>query len=133
MLIFSCKCIIFGWNLNIDCTFDVGFHLLLNGFPTNRNFIFLEHWLRIYFIMIYDVCDHNVILFLCKFNRSARSLSRSHTPTAGTFLVQRMSPTSHHSGISIEQPLLGGQVSTQSVPSPNTKTMLCLVRLCSHS
>ncbi|XP_031275720.1 uncharacterized protein LOC116134177 [Pistacia vera] len=60
---------------------------------------------------------------------SARSLSRSHTPTAGSLLVQRMSPTSDHSGISIEQPLLGGQVSTQSAPSPNTKTMLCLVSI----
>ncbi|KAJ0089142.1 hypothetical protein Patl1_32408 [Pistacia atlantica] len=40
-----------------------------------------------------------------------------------------MSPTSDHSGISIEQPLLGGQVSTQSAPSPNTKTMLCLVSI----
>ncbi|XP_031260440.1 uncharacterized protein LOC116118592 [Pistacia vera] len=60
---------------------------------------------------------------------SARSLSRSHTPTAGSLLVQRMSPTSDHSGISIEQPLLGGQVSTQSAPSPNIKTMLCLVSI----
>ncbi|KAJ0088754.1 hypothetical protein Patl1_32352 [Pistacia atlantica] len=39
-----------------------------------------------------------------------------------------MSPSSDHFGISIEQPLLGGQVSTQSAPSPNTKTMLCLVQ-----
>ncbi|KAJ0027185.1 hypothetical protein Pint_35851 [Pistacia integerrima] len=75
------------------------------------------------------VSDNNVILFLCKFIRSARSLSRSHTPTAGSLLAQRMSPTSDHSGISIEQPLLGGQVSTQSAPSPNTKTMLCLVSI----
>lgn len=57
---------------------------------------------------------------------SARSLSSSHTPTAGSFIAQRMSP-SHHSRISIEEPLLGGHISTQSPPSTNTKTMLCLV------
>ncbi|KAH9737218.1 PQ-loop repeat family protein / transmembrane family protein [Citrus sinensis] len=57
---------------------------------------------------------------------SARSLSSSHTPTAGSFIAQRMSP-SHHSRISIEEPLLGGHISTQAPPSTNTKTMLCLV------
>ncbi|KAJ4705705.1 PQ-loop repeat family protein / transmembrane family protein [Melia azedarach] len=58
---------------------------------------------------------------------SARSLSRSHTPTAGSFLAQRMSPSSHHARLSIAEPLLGAGVSTQSAPSINTKSMLCLV------
>ncbi|CAK7340343.1 unnamed protein product [Dovyalis caffra] len=58
---------------------------------------------------------------------SARSLSSSHTPTAGSFLTRRMTPPSFSVKNSIEEPLLGGNVATQSAPSLNTKTMLCVV------
>uniref|UniRef100_A0A6N2K038 PQ-loop repeat-containing protein n=1 Tax=Salix viminalis TaxID=40686 RepID=A0A6N2K038_SALVM len=56
---------------------------------------------------------------------SARSLSRSHAPTVGSFLAQRMTPPSIRN--SIEEPLLGEDVATQSAPNSNTKTMLCVV------
>lgn len=57
---------------------------------------------------------------------SARSLSSSHTPTVGSFLAQRMTP-SFLIRNSIEEPLLGGDATTQSAPDLNTKTMLCVV------
>ncbi|XP_022767895.1 probable vacuolar amino acid transporter YPQ3 [Durio zibethinus] len=57
---------------------------------------------------------------------SARSLSRSHTSTAGSFLAQRMTPPSLHTGNLVKEPLLGAHVSTQSTPS-STKSLLCLV------
>ncbi|XVE60968.1 hypothetical protein DITRI_Ditri06bG0003200 [Diplodiscus trichospermus] len=57
---------------------------------------------------------------------SARSLSRSHTPTAGSFLAQRMTPPLH-TGNSAEEPLLGAHVPTQSGPRSSTKSLLCLV------
>ncbi|OMP06508.1 hypothetical protein COLO4_08086 [Corchorus olitorius] len=56
---------------------------------------------------------------------SARSLSRSHTPTTGSFLAQRMSPP--HNGNSVEEPLLSAPVSTQSASPTSTKSLLCLV------
>ncbi|KAF5937877.1 hypothetical protein HYC85_025383 [Camellia sinensis] len=55
---------------------------------------------------------------------SARSLSKSHTPTAGSFLVQRRT-TSFYERNSIEDPLLGRNASMQYEPPSNTKTMLC--------
>ncbi|CAL5431365.1 unnamed protein product [Camellia sinensis] len=55
---------------------------------------------------------------------SARSLSKSHTPTAGSFLVQRRT-TSFYERSSIEDPLLGRNASMQYEPPSNTKTMLC--------
>ncbi|KAB5551616.1 hypothetical protein DKX38_008927 [Salix brachista] len=58
---------------------------------------------------------------------SARSLSRSHTPSVGPFLAQRMAPPSFSIRNSIEEPLLGEDVATQSAPNLNTKTMLCVV------
>ncbi|KAA8519016.1 hypothetical protein F0562_016210 [Nyssa sinensis] len=61
------------------------------------------------------------------FYTSARSLSRSHTPTAGSFLGQRRTPTLLYDRNSIEEPLLGGLVLTQSTPPSSTKTMLCVV------
>ncbi|OMO72924.1 Glutamyl/glutaminyl-tRNA synthetase, class Ib [Corchorus capsularis] len=56
---------------------------------------------------------------------SARSLSRSHTPTTGSFLAQRMSPP--HNGNSVEEPLLSAPISTQSASPTSTKSLLCLV------
>ncbi|KAG5252583.1 SEVEN TRANSMEMBRANE PROTEIN 1 [Salix purpurea] len=58
---------------------------------------------------------------------SARSLSSSHTPTVGSSLAQRMASPSFSTRISIEEPLLGADVTTQSAPNLNTKTMLCVV------
>ncbi|KAJ6864151.1 hypothetical protein NC651_034862 [Populus alba x Populus x berolinensis] len=58
---------------------------------------------------------------------SARSLSSSHTPAVGSFLAQRMASPSFSMRNSIEEPLLGGDATTQSAPDLNTKTMLCVV------
>ncbi|KAF9664474.1 hypothetical protein SADUNF_Sadunf16G0022500 [Salix dunnii] len=58
---------------------------------------------------------------------SARSLSSSHTPTVGSSLAQRMASPSFSKRNSIEEPLLGVDVTTQSAPNLNTKTMLCVV------
>ncbi|KAJ6741587.1 SEVEN TRANSMEMBRANE PROTEIN 1 [Salix viminalis] len=58
---------------------------------------------------------------------SARSLSRSHAPTVGSFLAQRMTPPSFSIRNSIEEPLLGEDVAMQSAQNSNTKTMLCVV------
>ncbi|KAK8696778.1 hypothetical protein V6N13_001904 [Hibiscus sabdariffa] len=67
------------------------------------------------------------------FYRSARSLSSSHTPTAGSLLAQRMTPPLHP-GNSVQEPLLGAYVVTQStsqqresVSPSSTKSLLCLV------
>ncbi|KAA3455330.1 putative vacuolar amino acid transporter YPQ3 [Gossypium australe] len=57
--------------------------------------------------------------------RSARSLSSSHTPTAGSLLAQRMTPP--HSGNLVEEPLLSAYVAKQSTPPSSTKSLLCLV------
>ncbi|XVF56301.1 hypothetical protein PTKIN_Ptkin06aG0108100 [Pterospermum kingtungense] len=54
---------------------------------------------------------------------SARSLSRSHTPTAGSFLAQRMTPPIQ-TGNFVEEPLLSAHV---SAPPSTTKSLLCLV------
>ncbi|GJZ25029.1 zf-CCHC domain-containing protein [Tanacetum coccineum] len=53
---------------------------------------------------------------------SARSLSRSHTPTLNYFHSQR---SSHRE--TVEEPLLGGDVSGRSPPASQTKTLLCVV------
>ncbi|XP_041023341.1 uncharacterized protein LOC121264289 [Juglans microcarpa x Juglans regia] len=58
---------------------------------------------------------------------SARYLSRSHTPPAGSFLAQRMNYASLHAHNSIEEPLLRGLESRQSTPPPSIKTTLCVV------
>ncbi|XP_030520211.2 probable vacuolar amino acid transporter YPQ1 [Rhodamnia argentea] len=58
---------------------------------------------------------------------SARSLSSSYTPTAGSFFPLRMSPNNADNQGTIEEPLLAGDLSEQSAPSPKTKNMLCLV------
>ncbi|KAF8403504.1 hypothetical protein HHK36_011608 [Tetracentron sinense] len=63
---------------------------------------------------------------------SARSLVKSHTPTAGSYLVhlrsnERTASTSFHDPDSVEEPLLAGIVSTQSAPPLNTKSMLCVI------
>ncbi|XWS58995.1 hypothetical protein CRYUN_Cryun08bG0082200 [Craigia yunnanensis] len=57
---------------------------------------------------------------------SARSLSRSHTPMAGSFLVQRMTPPLHIGNL-VKEPLLSAHVSTQSASPSSTKSLLCLV------
>ncbi|KAF6147770.1 hypothetical protein GIB67_006743, partial [Kingdonia uniflora] len=63
---------------------------------------------------------------------SARSLSKSFTPIAGSVLAQPQSyektnPISILKPDSVEEPLLGDHVSTQSAPPLNTKNMLCVV------
>ncbi|GMI77108.1 hypothetical protein like AT2G41050 [Hibiscus trionum] len=67
------------------------------------------------------------------FYRSARSLSSSHTPTAGSLLAQRMTPP-FHPGNLVQEPLLGTYVATQStsqhresVSPSSTKSLLCLM------
>ncbi|XP_021819560.1 uncharacterized protein LOC110761401 isoform X3 [Prunus avium] len=60
---------------------------------------------------------------------SARSLSRSHTPTERSYLAQTTAPTFNHIRNSNEEPLLGALASTQSAPSNNIKTVLCVVSL----
>ncbi|KAI3894851.1 hypothetical protein MKX03_014957 [Papaver bracteatum] len=62
---------------------------------------------------------------------SARSLTKSRTPTAGSYLAQARGSeqtTIIHTADqnAIEEPLLGGPVSAQSAPL-NTKNMLCAV------
>ncbi|KAF7801404.1 putative vacuolar amino acid transporter YPQ1 isoform X1 [Senna tora] len=60
--------------------------------------------------------------------QSARYLSKSHTPSAGSILAQKMSPpSSPHMLDSIEEPLLFSKVSAQSAPSLKIKNTLCLV------
>ncbi|CAI9761241.1 unnamed protein product [Fraxinus pennsylvanica] len=56
---------------------------------------------------------------------SVRSLQISHTPTVGSFPLQR-TPDVEHQGT--REPLLGEARSMQSAP-PKTKTMLCVVSL----
>ncbi|XP_010251611.1 PREDICTED: probable vacuolar amino acid transporter YPQ1 isoform X2 [Nelumbo nucifera] len=63
---------------------------------------------------------------------SARSLSRSHTPTAGSHLAcpcgyEGTNSISDHDCRSIEEPLLSRVGSMQSTPPMNTKNMLCVV------
>ncbi|KAI3694458.1 hypothetical protein L1987_77423 [Smallanthus sonchifolius] len=57
---------------------------------------------------------------------SARSLSRSHTPTVSFFHSQRTIANKHDQD-TVQEPLLGGHVSRQSPPASETKTMLCVV------
>ncbi|KAM5550500.1 hypothetical protein ABKV19_027584 [Rosa sericea] len=59
---------------------------------------------------------------------SARSLSRSHTPTEGSHLAQKMTGTYNRIRNSNEEPLLGSLASRQSAPT-NVKTVLCVVSL----
>ncbi|KAI3984205.1 hypothetical protein MKX01_011159 [Papaver californicum] len=63
---------------------------------------------------------------------SARSLTKSRTPTAGSYIAQasgsEQTTIIHTTGQNaIEEPLLGGPVSAQSAPYSNTKNMLCAV------
>nr|ABD28651.2 Cystinosin/ERS1p repeat [Medicago truncatula] len=60
------------------------------------------------------------------FYQSARSLSKSHTPTAGSIIAQRMSPTSPFLD-STEKNLLSPDVATQSDPSLKIKSTLSVV------
>ncbi|KAK9075918.1 hypothetical protein SSX86_004248 [Deinandra increscens subsp. villosa] len=57
---------------------------------------------------------------------SARSLSRSHTPTVNFFHSQRTNANKYDQD-TVQEPLLGGHVSRQSPPTSETKTMLCVV------
>ncbi|CAJ2671866.1 probable vacuolar amino acid transporter YPQ3 isoform X2 [Trifolium pratense] len=61
------------------------------------------------------------------FYQSARSLTMSHTPTAGSFLAQRMTPPTSPFLDSVEEKLLGSDVTTQSSPTLKIKSTLCLV------
>nr|XP_043622719.1 uncharacterized protein LOC122594308 [Erigeron canadensis] len=54
---------------------------------------------------------------------SARSLSRSHTPTLKYFHSQRTT----HNHDNVQEPLIGEHVSRQSPPVSQPKTMLCVV------
>ncbi|KAG7531652.1 PQ-loop repeat [Arabidopsis thaliana x Arabidopsis arenosa] len=58
------------------------------------------------------------------FYTSARSLSSSHTPPAGSVLAQRMARG--HSEPTLEEPLLPGDATPPSLP-PSTKSLLCVV------
>lgn len=69
-----------------------------------------------------------IFLLFAFYFRSARSLSSSHTPIMGSFMAQRAPPISVDNSNSIEEPLLGGLISTHSPPSTETKSMLCVVR-----
>ncbi|KAM7529925.1 hypothetical protein LguiB_033335 [Lonicera macranthoides] len=55
---------------------------------------------------------------------SARSLSRSHTPTMGFYVKRRTTMVFERN--SVEEPLLSEQVSPQSAPNRDTKSMLCV-------
>ncbi|KAK6942097.1 PQ-loop repeat [Dillenia turbinata] len=55
---------------------------------------------------------------------SARRLSSSYTPTAGSFLAQRASPSKYHDQRNLEEPLLSTFVSESSASPSKTKTML---------
>ncbi|XP_027936213.1 uncharacterized protein LOC114191213 [Vigna unguiculata] len=59
------------------------------------------------------------------FYRSARYLSKSHTPTAGSILAQKMASTTALD--SIQENLLGSAIATQSAPASRMKSTLCLV------
>ncbi|KAI9121518.1 hypothetical protein K1719_008551 [Acacia pycnantha] len=59
--------------------------------------------------------------------QSARSLSTSHTPTAGSVLAQRMSPTYAETMDSKTEPFLAPIVSPESAPDRKIKNTLCLV------
>ncbi|QCD97141.1 PQ-loop repeat [Vigna unguiculata] len=59
------------------------------------------------------------------FYRSARYLSKSHTPTAGSILAQKMASTTALD--SIQESLLGSAIATQSAPASRMKSTLCLV------
>ncbi|PON90414.1 PQ-loop repeat [Trema orientale] len=82
-------------------------------------------------LILLIVC-HNVFLYV-PFQKdtvawSARSLSRSHTPTPGSVLAQRMASISPRIRNSLEEPLLGPFVSsTQSESSPQVKPLLSVV------
>ncbi|XP_027924571.1 uncharacterized protein LOC114182029 [Vigna unguiculata] len=56
---------------------------------------------------------------------SARYLSKSHTPTAGSILAQKMASTTALD--SIQESLLGSAIATQSAPASRMKSTLCLV------
>ncbi|XP_058079350.1 uncharacterized protein LOC131227566 isoform X2 [Magnolia sinica] len=63
---------------------------------------------------------------------SARSLTKSHTPTVGSYLARsrdyvKSPSTNMVDQNSIEEPLLRGPMNMQSSPPPNTKSMLCVV------
>ncbi|KAE9599696.1 hypothetical protein Lalb_Chr14g0365111 [Lupinus albus] len=62
------------------------------------------------------------------FYQSARYLSKSHTPTAGSLLAQRMIPSSPTLD-SIQENLLGSAAATQSAPALKIKNTLCLVSI----
>ncbi|XP_027188915.2 vacuolar histidine transporter YPQ3 [Cicer arietinum] len=60
------------------------------------------------------------------FYQSARSLNKSHTPTAGSVLAQRELSNSPCLD-SIKENLLGSAVATQSAPTLKIKSTLCVV------
>ncbi|KAL4203273.1 hypothetical protein AMTRI_Chr01g103170 [Amborella trichopoda] len=65
------------------------------------------------------------LYFTYCFSMFARSLASIATPTAGSYLAHsRASPITLLQQHSVEEPLLGAFVSTQSVPPLNTKNML---------
>ncbi|XP_019457557.1 PREDICTED: probable vacuolar amino acid transporter YPQ1 [Lupinus angustifolius] len=62
------------------------------------------------------------------FYQSARYLSKSHTPTAGSLLAQRVIPSSPTLD-SIQENLLGPAAATRSAPALKIKNTLCLVSI----
>ncbi|KAK3039431.1 hypothetical protein RJ639_029230 [Escallonia herrerae] len=71
------------------------------------------------------VLSHNGSLERELYYTSARSLSRSHTPTVG-FHLQRRSTSVYEQNPS-QEPLLGAHKSSQSAPPSKAKIMLCVV------
>ncbi|XP_076907644.1 vacuolar histidine transporter YPQ3-like [Bidens hawaiensis] len=70
-------------------------------------------------------CIHSSYFISLLWCSSARSLSRSHTPTV-SFFHSRTNANKYDED-TVQEPLLGERVSGQSPPASETKTMLCVV------
>ncbi|KAL5059078.1 hypothetical protein RYX36_030682 [Vicia faba] len=74
-----------------------------------------------------NISESSSYTHLCfEFIRSARSLTKTHTPTSGSILAQRMTPNSPFMD-SMKENLLGSAFARQSAPSLKIKSTLCLV------
>ncbi|KAE9465791.1 hypothetical protein C3L33_02302, partial [Rhododendron williamsianum] len=73
--------------------------------------------LKFTYVLLCSLIVFNRLVFL----GVSRSLSRSHTPTSGSFLAQRITLTTLSRQNTFEEPLLGGLASTQSAPLQTIK------------
>ena len=78
-------------------------------------------WFRVSFQVVSEIAGPNRHIYV-SWCSSARSLSRSHTPTMKYFPTQRTTANGCNQD-SVQEPLLGGH----SPPASETKTMLCVV------